>query len=164
MSVNFRHFGMIYGSIVILAACISMNCNGSAGGGGNPPTKAFLMVEIRDGGHRNPTDTCRDRRLQFTIDPVSLTGSDGWGDPINIDKAFSSNGPTGNSDGWYYCITTHVVTGSPIGGLRTGRWRIRAAEGVWSTTCEQTLKAGNNTIRFSLGKQGCTINSKFPGE
>lgn len=129
-------------------------CDGGGGnGGGTTPTVSAVQLHVKwNTGFPNISCT---GRLIWAFTPGTLTGSSGQSSPFNIDHDYSSN-----TDGSGACYFSELV-----GNMKIGTWTIAVTDGIWTTSCVQTLAAGNNSVKFTINRAGCTTGlSGYPGD
>lgn len=129
-------------------------CNGGGGGTPTPPTVAAVSLSVKyPTGYSAISCTAR---LIWNFTPGTLTGTTGTSTPFAVDHNYST---TSNASG--DCFFPDLVT-----NLKVGTWTIQVTDGgTWATNCVQTLAAGTTTLKFTIGRAGCTTGlNPYPGD
>src|SRR5574341_128643 len=143
----------------MLVGWLVVNCGGGGGsnGGGRPPTTASVGLSVKGFTVGDPTIKCQGRII-WRLDPLTLTGSEGRSTTLTLDKSYSDITPSLEGSEWR-CYFNEAFGAT---GLRVGTWRISAQLGTWAASCDEALAAGNNTIHFTQGRQGCVAGFAYP--
>ncbi|MCE5194721.1 MAG: hypothetical protein LLF28_04580 [Nitrospiraceae bacterium] len=127
-------------------------CDGGGNGGGTTPTVAAVNLSVKwPSGFSNVNCTSR---LIWNFTPGTLTGTSGTSTPFAVDHNYSST-----SDSYGVCYFSDLIT-----NMKVGTWTIAVTDGAWVTSCVQTLAAGTNNLKFTIGRAGCTTGlNPYPG-
>lgn len=140
---------------VLVAAFTALTLSGcwagGGGGGGQAPSDAQVNVGLTIPS-ASSTARCT-AKVNWSLSPVSLTGTTGRGTSLSWSTEFTSNpyldtkfGPTG-----YACSFNELVGER----LRTGTWRFQSSAGPYGGTCELTFREGLNAVGFHA-QSGCS--------
>ncbi len=116
------------------------------------PKVASLLIQVYDDGNGHyPAGSECVRNINWTIKPVTLTGTNGQSTVLDMkDNQYKSSVQEGD------CSYSQSVQ-----DLKAGKWTIEASASdsvyaSWKTACSVTLSPGENTVYFDMGITGCS--------
>ncbi len=124
----------------------------SEGGESSTPAVVNLSIQVVDDGDLPyPAGTECVRKISWTLKPVTLTGTGGQSEMLNMkDQQYKSSVQTGD------CFYTQSIQ-----DLKAGEWSVEASGAdstyaSWKTACSVSLSPGENTLYFNMGMPGCS--------
>jgi hypothetical protein len=116
---------------------------------GTPTSTATVSHRVRTGPYADPGNLRCTGRVDWQFEPVTLTGSTGQNTTQTFSRSYETTATLESPNTWY-CVF-YTLTGN----FRVGTWRITAQTPVWRTSCEVSLRAGNQIVNFTQNRASC---------